>query len=103
MIGFEFLPPVRRSLPSRTQSTTASGETRSNSAACAASINGGSGLPTLNHYPRERTIGRELAPLYVRGSAVNGKRLEVEHSVLSAWGEVIRRYRQWKQLTRRDL
>jgi transcriptional regulator with XRE-family HTH domain len=30
-------------------------------------------------------------------------RLEAERSMLRAWGEVIRRYRQWKQLSRREL
>jgi transcriptional regulator with XRE-family HTH domain len=30
-------------------------------------------------------------------------RLDGERSVLLAWGEVIRRYRQWKQLSRREL
>ena len=30
-------------------------------------------------------------------------RPEAERTVLSAWGEVIRRYRQWQQLSRRDL
>jgi transcriptional regulator with XRE-family HTH domain len=34
---------------------------------------------------------------------VNGKRLDGERLVLAAWGEVIRRYRQWKQLSRREL
>lgn len=31
------------------------------------------------------------------------KRPQGEESVLRAWGEVIRRYRQWKQLSRREL
>lgn len=31
------------------------------------------------------------------------KRPTVERSVLDAWGKVIRRYRQWKQLSRREL
>ena len=30
-------------------------------------------------------------------------RLDIEQSVLHAWGEVIRRYRQWKGLSRREL
>src|SRR5437588_4966375 len=30
-------------------------------------------------------------------------RPEAERSILRAWGEVIRRYRQWKQLSRREL
>jgi transcriptional regulator with XRE-family HTH domain len=30
-------------------------------------------------------------------------RLANERNVLQAWGEVIRRYRQWKRLSRRDL
>jgi transcriptional regulator with XRE-family HTH domain len=30
-------------------------------------------------------------------------RLDIEQSVLRAWGEVIRRYRQWKGLSRREL
>ena len=31
------------------------------------------------------------------------ERLDDEQSVLRAWGEVIRRYRQWKGLSRRDM
>lgn len=30
-------------------------------------------------------------------------RLEQEQAVLRSWGDVIRRYRQWKQLSRREL
>jgi len=32
-----------------------------------------------------------------------GERDSTEQSVLTAWGEVIRRYRQWKSLSRREL
>ncbi len=31
------------------------------------------------------------------------KRPAAEEAILQAWGEVIRRYRQWKQLSRREL
>lgn len=31
------------------------------------------------------------------------ERLDIERSVLRAWGEVIRRYRQWEGLSRREL
>lgn len=34
---------------------------------------------------------------------LHDERLEAERSVLRAWGEVIRRYRHWKQLSRREL
>ncbi|HEX6508199.1 MAG TPA: helix-turn-helix transcriptional regulator [Chloroflexota bacterium] len=34
---------------------------------------------------------------------VNGARGEQERSILRAWGETIRRYRQWKRLSRREL
>jgi transcriptional regulator with XRE-family HTH domain len=34
---------------------------------------------------------------------LEGKRLDGERLVLAAWGEVIRRYRYWKQFSRREL
>jgi transcriptional regulator with XRE-family HTH domain len=46
-------------------------------------------------------MGEKTTVQPAEGDAI--ARPEIEREILRAWGEVIRRYRQWKQLSRREL